>query len=82
MLQGQLAFVPIAHSHPIYMLTPETGATFEQWMAMDLEMLDYCKAIWVLCLDGWDTSHGVTEELKYAASKGYTIKYLDPKDYV
>ena len=77
-LQGITAFVPIAHCHWIDKLTPEAGTDFASWQAMDEEMIDHCKELWVLMLDGWADSTGVNAEIIYAHHKGYPVLYLDP----
>ena len=78
MLRGIIAFCPIAHSHPIFKMVPATGARYEDWARMDEEMIDYCKEVWVLMLDGWEVSRGVNAEMEYAKSKGYPVRLVDP----
>jgi len=40
------------------------------WMALDQHMMDSAKAIIVCMLEGWETSYGVTEEIKYFHNAG------------
>ncbi len=75
-LGGYSAFSPIAHSHPISNYLPESTNNWEFWRDYDLEMLDLCDELHVLCIDGWDKSRGVKEEIEYANKKLIKIVYV------
>ncbi len=68
-------FSPIAHTHPIAM-----GGTlptdWNYWEAYDRAMIERCDAVWVLMLDGWEESKGVTAEIEYAKYLGKDIKFI------
>ena len=71
---GHLVFAPIPHSHPI---TRYGGnGSWEYWAEFDKHMLGACDELWVLCLDGWDTSVGVAAEVKWAKAAGMKIRYI------
>ena len=50
--------------------------TREFWWGVNKYMLDKSDELWVLLMDGWDTSDGVKQEIEYAKSIGLTIKYM------
>lgn len=72
-------FAPIAHSHPIsdYMETARR-TDFDFWMSQDLPVLERCDELWVLMLDGWKNSRGLTREIEFAHENGIPIVYIDP----
>lgn len=49
---------------------------FEFWREFDLGWLDLCDELYVLCLDGWVTSTGLTAEIDHAVAAGKRIVYL------
>jgi hypothetical protein len=78
MLQrGWTVFSPIVHSHP---LATQYGCpqTWAFWGRHDRKYLEMCDELWVLALDGWKESRGVTEELKIAADMDKRIRVIDP----
>lgn len=74
-LDGIPIFSPIVHSHPMSQ-TFDMPTTFPFWEKLDYQYLDACEALWVLMMDGWQDSRGVTAEIAYAKSKGLPIKYI------
>ena len=75
MATGEAVFCPIAHSHSIHVQAP-LPETFEFWMAMDKPILQHCTRMVVLMLDGWQTSKGVSEEIRTAEAMGIPIEYM------
>ena len=75
-LKGYNVFSPISHSHPIYELVPETGESWVSWEAINHEMIDNSSEVWVLCLDGWERSGGIANEIIYAGDTGKPVKFL------
>lgn len=73
--QGYHVYSPIAYGHQF---ADVVGGTFAGWKAFDFELSDAAKEVWILKLDGWQVSHGVTSEIAYAIRRGKTIRYLDP----
>ena len=64
-LKGIVVFSPIVHNFTITLKSSlEMG--WDQWRDYDLHMIDASLCIWVLNLDGWVSSQGVTAELEYA----------------
>jgi hypothetical protein len=70
-------FSPITHSHPIASLGLLPNS-WKFWREIDREYLECCCRLVVLQISGWDTSTGVTEEIKIAAQLGLDIVYLTP----
>ena len=81
MTKNTAIFAPIAHSHPISDYMDEEKRTdFDFWMAQDLPVLCHCDEVWVLKLEGWEKSRGVTREIQVATSVGIKVNYIDPAD--
>lgn len=72
---GVPIFSPIVHSHPMS-LAFDMPTTFPFWEKLDYQYLDASDALWVLMMDGWQDSRGVTAEIAYAESKGLPVKYI------
>jgi hypothetical protein len=74
-------FAPISHSHPISeFMSPDKRTDFDFWMAQDIPVLRRCDQLWVLKLDGWMDSRGLTKEIMIATECKLPIKYVDPSD--
>lgn len=55
--------------------------TWEFWQHYAKKLMEKCDALYVIMLDGWETSEGVQAEIKLAKKMSLEIKYLDPKDF-
>jgi hypothetical protein len=75
---GLFIFSPIAHSHPI--AAHGLPGDFSFWQTFCELTLGRCDGMIVLCLPGWQTSTGVSAEIKLAEEKRLPIYYLDPRD--
>lgn len=60
-MQGFVAFSPIAYCHPIARRTGMKGDA-ATWMRFNLSMLRRAEAMYLLCLEGWENSEGVRVE--------------------
>ena len=76
-VEGELVFSPISHSHAI----TEAGAPmdWEFWQRFDLWMLARCDSLLVYCLDGWDVSVGVRAEVQAAKAAGKPVRFHLPE---
>jgi hypothetical protein len=75
LLRRNWVFAPIVHCHAIavkYGLPKE----FDYWEEYDKAMLMYARAIYVLCIDGWQESKGIAGELEFAMREGILIRYV------
>lgn len=81
MRQGVFLYSPIAHTHPlaVYGMLP---GSWDFWERYDQMMMDRCDELWILCLDGWQRSTGVTAETDWAYKAGKYIKYVIPEEDV
>lgn len=77
-LEGNIVFCPIAHTHPIEMYSehkmPDDG---DFWLRQDFAILQHCDELVVYCMPGWTESYGVGEEITYAKKNNIPIRYLD-----
>lgn len=80
--RGLVVFSPIAHSHPIA-LHGVSGA-WEQWAAFDEAIIGACSELWVLKLQGWETSRGIAAEVGIAERLGLPVQHVEPtpSDYL
>lgn len=78
---GIFNFSPITHSHVVAEAMKVDGLAtttkWDFWAEYDCYMISLCDALWVVCLDGWKRSVGVTAEIIYAQENNIPIKYLD-----
>lgn len=75
--EGYLIYSPIAHTHPIA-IRGGLPTDWEFWRDYDEAIISRCTELWVLTLDGWDTSRGVSAELQIADALGLPIKHIAP----
>ena len=76
MQSGCRVFSPITHSHPIYESDNSISNDQEFWMNQDLYWMNFCDALYILCLDGWEESEGLLSEVKYARLIGIQVVYI------
>lgn len=75
MKAGNIVFSPISHSHPVSLtLGNENNGKF--WIKQDKAFIDWCDELYVLCIDGWDESVGIKEEVDYAKKLGKKVFWL------
>jgi hypothetical protein len=79
--EGRIVYAPISSCHHIavkYGLPRD----WEFWKNMDEEFVRMCSKLIVIMLEGWETSTGLTAELKLAEKFGLEVEYLDPAPYI
>lgn len=77
MKQGELVFCPIAHSHPIEVLgMPGEVNNGDFWLKQDFAVLQFCKELRVLCLEGWEESDGIRREIEFAKELNIPVTYV------
>lgn len=74
---GVHVFSPITHTHPI-LLTGDLPRGWEYWEAYDRAILNTCRALVVLQLEGWDCSEGVRAETTIAEQLGLPCYFTPP----
>lgn len=75
MKDGFYVFSPISMSHPIAEQCSIPG-DWNFWAKFDTAFISCCHKLFVLTLDGWDKSTGVTAEIKIAKDMGIQVIYL------
>lgn len=77
MAAGTVIYSPIVHGHNIAELLPDALLLdHEFWMLQSLPMLRKADELWVIMIDGWKTSEGVTREVEFARDNGIPVKYI------
>ena len=69
-------YSPIVHCHKIAKII-NVPTDFEFWRHYNTTMLSKASSFFVLTLEGWEYSKGVTEEIKIAISETIPIHYFD-----
>lgn len=84
--QGNLIFSPIVHSHPICDLVHfspiNTAEAMTGWTQYDHDFIDNCAEVWVLMIDGYDTSRGVSDEIAYAYANNIPVRFVSYPELV
>ena len=81
MASGLYVFSPISHTHPIAEASDGTlPRGWDFWEGFDRQYLNVCKKVTVLRIPGWDTSTGVTAEIKIGNEAGIPVEYMDWDD--
>ncbi|KKN77736.1 hypothetical protein LCGC14_0357100 [marine sediment metagenome] len=76
MKSGHTVYSPIVSCH--WMAIEHNLSTdWDYWKELDKTFIEWCDEVWVLCLDGWKESKGVTAEVEIAKELGRKIVYLD-----
>lgn len=79
MKRGIPVYSPISHGYPIA-LEGGLPTSWEFWEKYLRAILPACSAVYVLMLDGWNTSIGVQAEIKLAEELGIPVEYKDPNE--
>ena len=78
---GLACYSPIAHWHPISMgFEADRPITFDQFVIQDLSLVASCFEFWVLALDGWEDSRGVSAEFDFARDMNKTTRIVTLRD--
>ncbi len=74
------AFIgPITASHQYAKHMKNKCGKFAKWADIDLSFILKADEVWVVCMDGWFESIGVSAEIAFAHSIGKPIKYIHPE---
>lgn len=78
MLQGEVMFCPIAHSHPIAECMPDGKAVDgDFWKKQDAPYIELCDKLIVYMLPGWEASSGIRHEIEVAQERGIPVVYVE-----
>lgn len=81
MKTGKTVYSPIVHGH-ILATKYDLPADWEFWLKHDLDILCRCDELYVVTLDGWDESFGVSAEIEEALSMGMPVTFIDPAPFL
>ncbi len=70
-------YSPIVHWHDAAVFN-EMPTNAEFWWRHNSQIIDLCKMVIVLDIDGVDESKGVIQEVGYALGKGIKVEYCNP----
>ena len=76
--QGVVLFAPISQSATIAKYSCNKKTDWEYWKEVDYTFLSKAAAIWVVMMDGWKESVGVSAEVRYAKRYKIPVFYVDP----
>ncbi len=80
--KGYPIFSPITHSYPIRSRGYLKHWEHKDFLKFDLTMLSSASKLYVLMLEGWTRSKGVTQELEFVKDNNIPIDYLVPSAWV
>lgn len=76
---GYAMFLPITQSAPMSRYNPNLNGKFDTWKNIDLFMIkEKADEVWVILMDGWKESKGVTAEIECAERWNVPIKFFCP----
>lgn len=75
--RGIHVFSPIVHSHPLAILPGhDLPGDWAFWRSFDERMIGMCDELWVLKIDGWMDSVGVSAEIQIAAEMDKPVRHV------
>ena len=78
---GALVYCPIAHGHGMSEYLTVSKTDYDFWMGLDKRYINYCDRLLVATMPNWETSRGITEEIRYATEIGKPVEYLELKRF-
>lgn len=75
--RGVHVYVPIAHGFPISEVMQPPDHSHETWLAQDKPFVKNAIGLVVTKMPGWETSKGITQEIKWAHEHGQKVRYLE-----
>lgn len=76
MRDGLMIYSPIGATHAMA-CKHELPLEWQFWAAYDELIISRCDRLWVLTIDGWDKSVGVTAEVKIAEKFGKPLDFIE-----
>lgn len=68
---------PIVHNHPL-VKHGRQNTGWSDWKKWDLKLLDACRVMFIVKMEGWKESTGVREEWSHCAVNDYPVLFVDP----
>jgi hypothetical protein len=72
-------FSPILYCHEMAKKY-ELPKTFGYWQKLNHHYIDISTEVWVLKMNGWEESKGVSDEIQYATEIGKNVIYVKMED--
>ena len=72
-------YCPVLHGHHLEMFWMTEIKSHDFWMKQCLNMLKCASELHVLCMDGWEESNGVSQEIEFACLNNIPVFYIDIK---
>jgi hypothetical protein len=69
---------PMVQDYQLLPYMPRTEATWDAWGKHCRTIIERCDEVWVMKLDGWDTSVGVAGEISHAIEYAVPVVYIEP----
>lgn len=76
-LHKQYPFSPIAHWHHVS-LDHDLPYDADYWLEYNYHMLEHAEAMYILLLNGWNTSRGLAAEVAHASRFNIPTHTIDP----
>ena len=77
MIDGEIVFCPIAHTHPIAVQC-SLPRGWDYWEKFDRTFIEAAKKVVVVMMPGWVESKGVQAEIKIAEELGKPVEFISP----
>ena len=75
------AFIaPITTSHQTAKFMKTKTGAFRDWEGIDKTYISKCDEVWVIKMEGWDTSVGVQAEIKFAKKRKIPLYSIIPEE--
>jgi len=79
MTAGLNVYSPITHHHAVQDIGGAINKSSDFWLRLDFGLLKHASGVFVLMLDGWQNSIGVTREISYARDHlGIPVMFIQP----
>ena len=76
MQDGHVVYSPIAHSHPISIISNMPG-NHDFWKEQNRGWLEWCDEVWVGRIPGWKESKGAKWEFDQAVKEGKDVGFVE-----
>lgn len=77
--RGHFVYSPIVNSFPMNEIYPE-NKNFSFWRQFDFHMLSKADDLWIMKIEGWRESVGLTAEIDFARAIGIRVTSYSPTE--
>ena len=79
---GLNVYSPITYHHAVQKVCGVMRQPTRFWLELDFGILKHAKGMFVLMLDGWQNSIGVTREIEFCRHNNIPISFIHPDAYI